>query len=276
MTATRYFVIMGLAITILCASVCITPDGCCDPSDDAPQLEFTYSDGSTVFVKLSDTDIATSTVVTEEGMAHDSSVFNLGLDRMPTSVTLHSTTGKFRVSISMKLSDPGMAGQPMKLQFGDYSANLFPLGGYSCTIPASAEKWLSPNHRYATSLYIDDGTGTFVPYDPPSGLKISMRWESSEDTRFVMFLSGNDVVGSRFYNPGDKLGEFPSTPETFLPFDGWYDSLGKKVDSDTVYEYEGDMDFHTAYGFDINTLTILILLTLIIGICGVLITDRMD
>ena len=263
-------------MALLFSSVALSPDGFCDSSDDAPQLEFTYSDGSTVFVKLSDTDIATSTVVTEKGMTHDSSVFNLGLDRMPTSVTIHSNTGKFRLSISMKLSDPGMAGQTMKLHFGDYTENLFPLGGYSCVIPSSDDEWLSPNHRYATSLYIDDGTGTFVPYDPASGLSISIRLETSEDTRFVRFFFDSDVIGSKFYNPGDKIGSFPATPDTVLPISGWYDSLGKKVDSDTVYDYEGDMDFHTAYGFDMTTLGILILLTLIMGICGYLITERMD
>jgi hypothetical protein len=276
MIAARYFVVVGLIMTLLCASVFASSDGYCDPSDDVPQLEFTYSDGSSAFLKLTDTTIATSTVVTPEGMTHDSSVFSLGLDRMPTSINLHSNIGKFRVSISIKPSDPAVAGKMMKLHYGDYTENLFPIGGYSCTIPSSTEKWLSPNKAYATSLYVDDGTGTFVPYDPPSGLKVSMRWESSEDTRFAIFFSGNDVVGSRFYTPGEKLGEFPSTPESILPIDGWYDSLGKKVDSDTVYEYEGDMDFHTEYGFDISTLTILILLVLIIGICGVLITDKMD
>ena len=276
MVATRYFLITGLVVTILCTSVAISPDGYCDSADDVPQLEFTYSDGSKVFVKLTDTDIATSTVVTEKGMTHDSSVFNLGLDRMPTSVTLHSNNGKFRVSISMSLSDPGMVGQPMKLYFGDYTENLFPLGGYSCQIPSSDEKWLSPNQRYVTSLYIDDGTGTFVPYDPPSGLKISMRWSTSEDTRFVRYFCDGDVIGSRFYNPGDKLGDIPAAPEKIVPFIGWYDSLGEKVDSDTVYNYEGDMDFHTVYDIDTSTLVILILITLIVGLCAMLIVDRMD
>ena len=71
MVAARYFIIIGAVLTMLCATVCVTPDGCCDPSDDAPQLEFTYSDGTTVFVKLTDTTIATSTVVTEEGILHE-------------------------------------------------------------------------------------------------------------------------------------------------------------------------------------------------------------
>ncbi len=273
----RYTVVIGLAITILLASVTLVPGGYCEePTDDVPQLEFTYSDGQTVFVKLTDTDIATSTVVTEKGMTHDSSVFNLALDRMPTSVTLHSNLGQFRVSITIKSADPDVAGQPMRLFFGDYVENLFPIGGYSCTVPSSSDQWLSPNHRYATSLYVDDGTGTYVHYDPPSGLKLSMKWESSESTRFARFYCNGDVISSKFYNPGDKLGEFPATPDSVLPFDGWHNSLGDKVDSDTVYDYEGDMDFHTAYGFDMTTLGILILLTLIIGICGYLITERMD
>ena len=69
MIAARYFVVLGIVMTLLCTSVILSPDGYCDPSDDVPQLEFTYSDGTTVFMKLTDTDIATSTVVTEKGIS---------------------------------------------------------------------------------------------------------------------------------------------------------------------------------------------------------------
>ena len=276
MIAMRYTVVVGFLLTVLCASIVLSPDGYCDPSDSDPQFEFTYSDGQVVFVKLTDTDIATSTVVTEKGMTHDSSVFNLTLDRMPTSVTLHSNMGEFRVSITIRNYDPGMAGQPMRLYYGEYVANLLPIGGYSCTIPSSTDEWLVPDQRYATSLYIDDGTGTYIPYDPPSGLKVTMRWESSESTRFARFFCNGDVIGSRFYNPGDKLGEFPPTPESPLPFDGWHDSLGNSVGPDTVFDYEGDMDFHTENGIDLSNIGMYILLTLIIGICAFLIADRLD
>ena len=266
-----------MSIAILFATAILSPDGYCDyAEEDVPQLEFTYSDGQTVFVKLTDTTIATSTVVTEKGMTHDASVFNLDLDRMPTSITLHSSTGNFRVSLTITTSDPGMAGMPMRLHYGEYVENLTPSGGYSCKVPSSSSEWLGPNQKYQTSLYIDDGTGSYVPYDPPSGLKISMRWESSENTRFVRFFSDGDVVGSRFYNPGDKLGEFPEAPAGILPFTGWFDSEGKKVDSDTTYDYQGDMDFHTVYDIDGSTLLILILIALIMGICGMLITEKMD
>ena len=272
----RYTVVVGLAIIILSATTILSPDGYCDYTEnDAPQLEFTFSDGQTTIFKLTDTNISTSTVVTEKGMTHDASVFGLQLDRMPTSITLHSNTGDFRVSITITSSDPGMVGMPMKLYYGQYVENLIP-PAYSCKVPSSSSEWLSPNQKYQTSLYIDDGTGHYVPYDPPSGLKISMRWESSEDTRFVRFFSDGDVIGSRFYNPGEKLGDIPSAPERIVPFIGWYDSLGEKVNSDTVYDYEGDMDFHTVYDIDASTLIILILITLIVGLCAMLIVERMD
>ena len=266
-----------MSIVILFATAILSPDSYCDyVEDDVPQLEFAYSDGQTVFVKLTDTTIATSTVVTEKGMTHDASVFNLGLDRMPTSITLHSSTGDFRVSLTIMTSDPGMSDLPMKLYYGEYTEYLTPSGGYSCKVPSSSSEWLSPNQKYQTSLYIDDGTGSYVPYDPPSGLKISMRWESSENTRFVRFFNNSDVIGSRFYNPGDRLGEFPETPAEILPFTGWFDSEGEMVTSDTTYDYEGDMDFHTVYDIDGSTLFILILIALIMGICGMLITEKMD
>ena len=272
----RYAVVVGLVVVILSTSVALSSDGYCDPEENVPQLEFTLSDGTTTFIKLTDTTIATSTIVTEKGMTHESSVFNLGLDRMPTSITLHSDKGDFRISLTITTSDPGLTGMPMKLCYGEYIEYLTPSSGYSCTVPSSTSEWLSPNQKYQTSLYIDDGTGSYVPYDPPSGLKISMRWESSENTRFVRFFSDGDVVGSRFYNPGDKLGEFPEAPAGILPFTGWFDSEGKKVDSDTTYDYQGDMDFHTVYDIDGSTLLILILIALIMGICGMLITEKMD
>ena len=271
----RYTVVVALAVAVLCVAVALSSDGYSESTDDT-QFEFTYSDGQTTFLKLTDTEIASSTVVTEKGLSHDSSVFNLSLDRMPTSVTLHTNKGEFRVSITITNSNPGMAGLPMRIYYGDYVEDLTLAGGYSCKIPSSTTEWLNPNQKYTTSLYIDDGTGTFVPYDPPSGLKVSMKWESSEKTRFVRFFNDGEAVGSRFYNAGDTIGEFPPIPSKSVPLTGWFDSFGEEVDADTVYSYEGDMDFHTVYSFDVGELATTIIVVIIMGICGMIITERMD
>ncbi len=274
--AVRYTVVVVLAVAVLCATVALSSDGYSEETDDDTQFEFTYSDGQTAYLKLTDTEIASSTVVTPEGMSHGSSVFSLSLDRMPTSVTLHTTKGEFRVSLTITSSDPGMAGLPMRVYYGDYVEDLTPAGGYSCKIPSSTTEWLNPNQKYAMSLYIDDGTGTYVPYDPASGLKVSMKWESSEKTRFVRFFSDGEAVGSRFYNTGDTLGEFPPIPSKSVPMTGWFDSFGEEVFSDTVYSYEGDMDFHTVNSFDVGKLATTIVVVIIMGICGMLIVERMD
>lgn len=268
---------MGLVAVLFCATIILSLDGYCDePTEEDTYFEFTFSDATTKNIKITDTDIATSTVVTPEGMSHDSCVFNLSLDRMPTSVTIHANKGEFRVSITITTTDPAMEGHAMRINFGEYTEDLTPSGGYSCTIPSSTSEWLEPNHRYATSLYIDDGTGTYVPYDPPSGLKVSMKWESSEKTRFVRFLCDGDAVGSRFYNTGDTIGDFPHVTGKSVPIKGWFDSNGDEVHSDTVYNYQGDMDFHAEYMIDLTTLGIIILLVIIMGMCGMLITERMD
>ena len=260
----------------MCATVLIASDGYCEPTSEDAYFEFTFSDSPTILTKLTETDIATSTVVSEKGLSHDSCVFSLSLDRMPTSVTLHTNKGDFRVLITITSSDPGTAGLPMRIYYGDYCENLTPSGGYYCRIPSSTTEWLEPNVTYPTSLYIDDGTGTYVPYDPPSGLKVSMKWESSEKTRFVRFFSDGEAVSSRFYNAGDTIGEFPPIPSKSVPLTGWFDSFGEGIDTDTVYSYEGDMDFHTVYSFDVGKLATTIIVVIIMGICGMIITERMD
>ena len=276
MIAVRYAVIVGLVAVLISATIVLSSDVYADPADGDSQFEFTFSDAPTVYKKITDTDIATSTVVTPEGMSHDSSVFSFSLDRMPTSVTLHTTKGEFRISLTITSSDPGVAGLSMRVQYGDYTEDLTPSGSYSCIIPSSTTEWLNPNQKYATSLYIDDGTGTYVPYDPASGLKVSMKWESSEKTRFVRFINDGEAVGSRFYNTGDTIDEFPPIPSKTVPLTGWYDSFGEEVSSDTVYNYEGDMDFHTVYSFDLGKIGILIMVAIIMGMSGMLIVERMD
>ena len=223
--------------------------------------EVSFGDNSSIYMELIDDkgEVISSplfggtvyfdTVTTESGTQY---ILHTGveIDCIPAYLIIHSPRGEFNVSVKATgLAGTWMDNFGIRMFLNEHAAELKSSNSYSSTFnDSTSAATILPEVRYKISLEAMDGDNTKIPPESIKNITLAFNYEGANGTHLVAFVDDNEIICVKALIEGEPCGDLPVITKEDRKFDGWYDSNGKKITSDTIFTFEEDTVFTAKWG----------------------------
>ncbi len=212
-------------------------------------MELIDNDGNVISSPLFKGSVDFDTITTESGIEY---IIQAGvkMDCIPAYLIIHSPSGEFNVTVKMtKLAGTWMDNFGIRMYLDDDYAELKSSNSYSTKfMDDGAPAIILPEHKYKISLEAMDGDHTKIAPESITDITVIYTFEGANKTHLVAFIDEDEVVCVKALIEGEPCGDLPVLTKEDLKFEGWYDNNGRKITSDTIFDFTDDTTFTAKWG----------------------------